>query len=193
VPEGLRLRTDLVQVRLEKAGGGTFSRSNPASNSNQASVREDGDVFWLKVSMPRSVFERVKNQPVRIRTSLLLTLFGKRTNIVLPPGVKAIPVPQVGLCDTALPNAYLYRCRAPFRGPRLRLETQGGRGLSYTPTSPFPAELGVSPMWTFANFRDDSWPPPQVSGSVSLTMEQPLTHLRRVLMIDNLRMADYGE
>jgi hypothetical protein len=141
--------------------------------------------------MNRKFFERVKNRPVRIRALLLLTLFGNQKSVTLPPGSKSIPVPEIGLCDTDLSGPELYRCRAPFRGPRFRLATQGNVGLSYTPTSPLPAEIGISPMWTFANFYDNSYGPRDMSASVTLTTEEPMAHLRRLITFDNIRMADY--
>jgi hypothetical protein len=194
VPEGLTLRTDFTQVQIKSPVEQAAWRSNPTSNSDVASVREAGDVFWLQISMNRKFFERVKNQPVRIRAMLLLTLFGNQKSVTLPTGYKSIPVPEIGLCDTDLPSPELYRCRAPFRGPRFRLATEGNAGLvglSYTPTSPFPAEFGVSPMWTFANFYDNSLGARDASAPVTLSLEEPMAHLRRVLTLDNIRLADY--
>jgi hypothetical protein len=185
VPEGLTARTDFAQVRIEKADGGTFFRS---SLQYPVSVREEGDVFWLQVSMDRKSFERVKSQPLRVRILLLFTLFGNQKITTLPPRSQSIPVPEVGLCDTDLPDPYLYRCRAPFRGPRLRLDDEI---YSYTPTSPFPAEIGVSPIWTFAAIYNNARGPRDASASVTLTTEEPMMHLRRVLTLDNIRMTDY--
>jgi hypothetical protein len=191
VPEGLTPRTDFTQAQIQSPVEQATWRSSSTSNSDRASVLEEGDAFWLQVSMNRKFFERVKNQPVRIRVMLLLTLFGNQKSITLPPRTKSIPVPEIGLCDTDVPSPFLYRCRGPFRGPRFRLVTQGNLGGTYTPDSPFPAELGVSPMWTFADIRDGSREAQHASATVTLTLEEPLAHLRRVVTLDNIRMADY--
>jgi hypothetical protein len=191
VPQGLTLRTDFTQVRIESSGERKVWLSNPTSNSDHAFVREEGDVFWLQISMDRKFLERVKNRPARIRVLLLLTLFGNQKTITLPPRSQSIPVPEVGMCNTDLPDPYLYRCRAPFRGPRFRLATQGDVGLSYTPLSPFPAELGISPMWSFANIVYGVRGPQEVPVSPTLILEEPRAHLRRVLTLDNIRMGDY--
>ncbi len=125
---------------------------------------------------------------MRIRATLFVTLYGNQKTITLPPGSKSVAVPEVGLCGSANPD--FYRCRAPFRGPRVRLATPGV-ALSYTPTSPFPAEIGISPMWTFANLAYGLRGPLEVPASPPLIIEEPKAHLRRILTLDNIRMTDY--
>jgi hypothetical protein len=190
VPQGLTPRPELAQVRIESPAGHSIWHSNPLSNSAQSYVREDGGVFWLSVSMSNKFFEQVKGQPVHMRASLSLTLFGDQKSFDLPPGSKSIKVPDVGLCDTDVPTPYLYRCRAPFRGPQVRLSSAFGQEV-YTPASSDPAELGVNPMWFSGSFYDNSRLPRQPRAAVTLVTERPFAHLRRELTLDRIRMADY--
>jgi hypothetical protein len=190
VPEGLTARPEFTQVQIENPAGHSLWHSNPLSNSSQSYIREDGGVFWLSLSMNSKFFEQVKSQPMRIRASISLTLFGEQKSFDLPPGSKSIRVPNVGLCDTDVPDPYRFRCRAPFRGPEVRLSSAFSPEV-YTPASADPAELGVSPMWSFASVYDNSRMPRQPRAGVTLVTSKPIAHLQREVTLDSIRMADY--
>jgi hypothetical protein len=171
VPEGLTVGIDASWAHIEGR-----DVSGPRSEPSRVRIR-----------MNSKLFERVKNEPIRIRVSLYLTLFGNPRTFPLPPDTASIPIPKVGLCDTDVPNPVIYHCRSPFRMPRVRVLVNGNRGI-ITPTySPYPAEFGISPM-TSANFRG---PVPAEPPSVTLTTEEPMAHLRRDVAFENIRLADF--
>lgn len=181
VPEGLAARIIGTSMRIEAADG-TVWPSREYQNS-RFGIEE---LPAVTASMPRDSYLRVRDQPVRIRGTAYVTLFGNRRTTLVRS--ELTPVPGAGVC---LLRASLgppaLECRALFRSPSsliLLPHSLGEYQLSY---SPFPAELGISPAGFFW-FYHASLDTPQ---PVSVVTLEPLAYIQRDFEIDNLRLRDY--
>jgi hypothetical protein len=125
-----------------------------------------------------ALYDRLKDQPVRIRTVELFTLYGNQNTVTLPRAGK-IEVPGVGTCDM-----WTDLCRSPFRMPRVLVSTSAfSTQAYYEPPSPHPAELAMNPIFVFS--RWGGWP----SGRVMT--EEPVAHRRSDFEIGPLRLSDF--
>jgi hypothetical protein len=144
----------------------------------------------------------VREQPVRFRGALYLTLFGDRRVLSVPFGAHVLG-PQAGICSAASgvkteENSVL--CRYPFRSPPGRISIYFGdyqatafrEAISY---SPFPAELSMSPVSVY--FATAYRPPRPRFGvpndlpltSAEIVTMEPLAYVQRDFDIGGLRLA----
>ncbi len=133
------------------------------------------------MTINRSFLDRVKNIPVRIHTSLTLTLSRNRKTTALSAN-DATMVPGIGLCYPYL------SCWSPFRTPRVVVADNWiGRQPAFTSYSPFPAEFGISPIVMLEPRR------PRVAGpnGITVTTAEPVTRLHFDFDLDNVLLADF--
>lgn len=162
-----------------------------------------GQEFSLQVTVDGALYRKVKDEPIRVRGSLYLTVFGNRRTALVPFGGRSVPVPHVGVCaasEGANRRPYFLICSSAFRFPPelvsytfmqsakeaaqdARTSTQP-RSISY---SPFPAEPGISPVsqdFTFSTAH-------ALFSEGRVDTVEPLAHIRRNFEIDNLRLSDF--
>jgi hypothetical protein len=181
IPDGFEARIIGTSVRIEAADGTVW----PAREYGDSRLGMAESPAW-NASVPRDFYMRVKDQPVTIRGSAYVTLFGNRRTTLVRNELTLIPGAGVCLLRTSFRQPTL-DCRALFRSPSsliLLPHSLGGYQLSY---SPFPAELGISPAGYFG-FYHASLDAPQ---PVPLVTLEPLAHIQRDFEIDNLRLRDY--
>ncbi len=163
-----------------------------------------GQKFSLEATVDGSFYRKVKDEPIKVRGSLYMTLFGNRQTVRVPFGDRSVLVPRVGVCSASGGGnlqSYFLICSSAFRSPPVLVSyrfiqsakeavedvwpsTQPRRPISY---SPLPAELGISPVsqdFTFSTVRAP------LSEAMVDTVE-PLAHIRRNFEIDNLRLGDF--
>lgn len=160
--------------------------------------------FSLEATLDGAFYRKVKDEPVKVRGSLYLTLFGNAQTARVPFGDRSVRVPRVGVCSAsggANRRSYFLICSSAFRFPAVVVSyrfiesakeavqevwssTQPRRAISYCP---FPAELGIGPV--SQDFTFSTVPVPLSEAEVD-TLE-PLAHIRRNLAIDNLRLGDF--
>jgi hypothetical protein len=172
VPQGRQLREESVQATIESAD----ARFN--FTPDWFFEIEPGAAIEF-IEMRAGLFDQLKDQPVRIKTTALFTLYGDQRTTVLS-GDAPVEVPGAGLCE---PMEHL--CRFPFRGPRVLVSTSGfATQAPYASPSRYPAELTVNPILNY-----------QVSGfgptTKVLLTEEPMAHLRSDLEIGPLRLGDF--
>ena len=163
-----------------------------------------GQKFSLEATVDSAFYRRVKDEPLKVRGSVYMTLFGNRQTVRVPFGDRSVPVPRVGVCSAsggANGQRYFLICSSAFRFPPVLFSysfkqsakeagqdvwssTGPRRPISY---SPFPAELGISPVSQDFTFSTVAVP---LSEARVGTVE-PLAHIRRNLEIDNLRLGDF--
>jgi hypothetical protein len=150
---------------------------------------------WHEMPVDRNLFERVKNAPLRLHVTILLTLFGNLQTERMPLASGLHRVPGVGLCRADLYEAQkttLLDCLAPFRLPtRTVAQFDNGRpveGWGSNSYSPYPAELGISPI-SASRWELPSQP---AATAIVLTTMQPLAHVQRQLDIPGVRLADFA-
>jgi|ERR1017187_101436 hypothetical protein len=166
---------------------------------------EMGQHFSLRSYVDNTFYKQVKDEPLTVRGELYLTLFGNRQATPVPFGNSSVLVPRVGVCsasqtETTSRRNYFVTCSSAFRNPpalvsyRL-LESATGiskrafpfaqrRRVSY---SPFPADVGISPVNQDFEFTSGSAPWEE---AVVGTME-PLGHIRLNFEINSLRLGDF--
>ena len=161
-----------------------------------------GQKFSLEATVDGAFYR--KDEPLKVRGLLYMTLFSNWQTVRIPFGDRAVPVPGVGVCSAsggAHRQSYFLICSSAFRFPPVLVSysfiqssketvhdvwssTEPRRAISY---SPFPAELGISPVSQDFTFSTVSVP---LSEATVDTVE-PLAHIRRNFEIDNLRLGDF--
>jgi hypothetical protein len=183
--DGIDTRSETVLGTVEPSGAGWR-----AGISYGTLFPDGGDKYWLAFQLGLSSFERMKSQPVTVRTSLYLTLLGNAKFTTVPRGKERITVPGVGRC-AVLADTQLLHCVSAFRDPMSSVSMQPSsrslfmvaRPLSY---SPYPAEFGVSPVFQF--FRDVNNRP----GPIVIVSEEALAHFRKEAEFHDVRLADFA-
>ena len=153
------------------------------------------DKPWHTMSVERSLYERVKNTPLRVHVIVLLTLYGNIHTERMPLEGNSHRVPGIGVC-AAEPfepqKTTLVRCAVPFRLPvRTMVQFDNGvpvEGWGASLYSPYPADFGISPM------AQPGWQLPNEAGATAIvfTTMQPLAHIRRELDIPNVQLAEFA-
>ena len=152
------------------------------------------DTPWHEMVVDRKLFERVKDQPLHLHVTILLTLFGDlhTERMPLERGMRRVPgVGQCGAEPIEVSKLTYLSCMAPFRLPsRTVPRFDNGppvEGAVVIPYSPYPAEFGVSPM------SISRWQLPNQPGATGITINtmQLLAHVRRDLDIPSVRLADF--
>ncbi len=166
-------------------------------NGKLSELRMEGsetDTPWHEMFVDRKLFDRVKNAPLRLHVTVLLTLFGDLRTERMPLEKGVHRVPGVGLCgvEPFEPQKLTFiGCLTPFRLPaRTVPQFDNGRPVempgSYS-YSPYPAEFSISPMSL------PRWQLPNQPGATSIVINtmQPLANVRRELDIPGVRLAEF--
>jgi hypothetical protein len=198
-PPGMSAKREGFSIRLE-APDGTMWHTDQRLVTDASSM---GQEFPLQVTVDGAFYRRVREEPIRVRGSLYLTIFGNRQTARVPFGDRSVPVPGVGVCAAsggAKQQSYFLICSSAFRFPPVlvsyrfmqpaeegtedvRTSTQP-RAISY---SPFPAEPGIVPVsqnFTFSIAR-------VALSEARVDTVEPLAYVQRSFEIDNLRLADF--
>jgi hypothetical protein len=164
------------------------ARDGKPVDSGVNSLTHDAAGYWEWFLIDRSTFERVKNEPVTVRTSFYLTLFGDRKTTTVPPTNTFVAVPGAGLCSA---DSMFIRCLSPFRDPDHRISVRSGPSYSamfsaQLTYSPFPADLGISPIEMVGQ------PAALIASDVVFLTEKPLAHFHRDVEFRDVRLADFA-
>ncbi len=160
--------------------------------------------FSLEATADGAFYRRVRDEPLKVHGSLYLTLFDNPQTACVPFGDRSVRVQRVSVCSAsagANRQSYFLICSSAFRFPPVLVSyhfiesaketvqdvgssTEPRRAISY---SPFPAELGTSPVSQDFTFSTATVP----LSEAEVDTVGPLTHIRRNLEIDNLRLSDF--
>jgi hypothetical protein len=141
----------------------------------------DGSGIRQLMGFSQPFFDRIKNTPVRIDTSVTLFLVRNRQTTTVSR-TEATKVPGGGLCN---PLGY---CVYPFRTPRVLITDNDWPEPAFTSYSPFPAEFGISPMVVLELTIGGTLSTPT---SFTVTTAEPVGRVRFDFDIDNVRLADF--
>jgi hypothetical protein len=200
LPPGMTARPEGFSLHLQ-APDGTMWRADQLPLRFAGKM---GQKFSLQATIDGAFYRKVKVGPLNVRGSLYMTLFGNWQTVRVPFGDRSVPVPRVGVCSAsggANRQSYFLICSSAFRFPPVLVSyrfmqsakeafqdvwssTEPRRPISY---SPFPAELGISPVSQDFTF---STVPVPLSEARVVTVE-PLAHIRQDFEIDNLRLGDF--
>jgi len=199
LPPGMIAKPEGFSVQLQ-ASDGTMWQADQLPLRHTSNM---GQEFSLQATLDGAFYRKVKEAPIKVRGSLYLTLFGNRQTARVPFGDRSVPVRRVGVCSAsggANRQSYFLICSSAFRFPSVlvsysfiqpakegvqdvRSSTQP-RTISY---SPFPAELGISPVSQDFTFSTVYVP----LAEARVETVEALAHIRRNFEIDNLRLGDF--
>jgi hypothetical protein len=203
IPAGMSPRYDGVIMVIEASDGSTW----PADQQPWSHIIGRDQVLLLQATLDAGFYRKVKDQQVKFRGALYLTLYGNRRVTNVSFSAPPMAVPGRGLC-TASPGAgrksYYLVCSSAFLDPQ---------GMATY--SPFPADLVLDPVYShLAYIASPEYPFPASTAPTVETSErqlpryelrtgnpaftaatietsEPLTHLRRDFEIGGLRLGDF--
>jgi hypothetical protein len=203
IPDGMVLRADRLMVRIEALGGAAW---RSPGNADPMYIHDDDSGYWATIELDRRFLDQVKDQQVRLSTTLYLTLFGNRKTYRIPSSDAMQVVPGVGLCSIQYigkPGRWeaRYSCRSVFQRPfgliSITPDSYSGSTLQLSRSySQLPADPGIGPVLMVANGGSSASfignPAPLIAPDATvLTIEEPLAHIRRAFEIPSVRLADY--
>ena len=189
LPEGTELKCDAASVVIEGPPGVRWESGwIPAIRTRP--LESGGCVVRVLLNkFPFFPLDSAWNQPVKIRASLYLTLFGNKRWTTLPTTEFKFRVPGLGQCSFTGSGSDII-CGSPFRWPARLVWTHDNDSLdqpfpgslSY---SPFPAALHITPIETFsAKIR--GW------NNAAIAIEDPLVHLRYDVEATGVHLGDFS-
>jgi hypothetical protein len=184
ITNGTDAKADGVVATLQARDGKRVISVDSRGNS----LMQDAAGYWEWLLVNRSDFERVRNEPVTVRTSFYLTIFGDRQTTTVPSTNQVVAVPGAGLCTA---NPMFIRCLTAFRDPDHRISVRSGPSypamfsaqLTY---SPFPADLMISPISMVGQ------PASLMTSDVVFLTEKPLAHFHRDVEFRDVRLTDFA-
>ena len=194
IPQDLGLVADHLAVKVRTPDG------NSVSTTGRSLMFSDRNgQLWMKVHVGEALFQKLRNSRVTLKTSAYLTVLRSSGATLIPAGAESMEVPGIGRCSFLPDNTHewVLFCQAPFRQPadfcKAILRDSETRkfnealpiGGSY---SPYPAELGVSPLvLTFNGAYGISGP---ISGALMLTAT-PLSHFHTDFEFPDVSLKDF--
>jgi len=195
IPSGRSVKSDGFSVAIEARDGNAW-RSEPQP---WGYVISEGSVTTLQTTVPGSFYRKVKDEPVAIRGTLYLTMFGNPQTARIPFESRfesrPVPAPGVGLCSAQQMDdgkGYFVLCAHPFRSLAGIVSVYfddfrtiaHGESISY---SPFPAELKFDPVSLYLDSSSRA-----LVSTVLITNQEPLAHIRRDFELVGLRLSEFG-
>ena len=198
LPLGMSAKPEGFSVQLEAPDGAMWHTHQGLVND----ADNMGQELSLHFTVDGAFYRKIKDEPMRVRGSLYLTILGNRQTARVPFGDRSVLVPRVGVCAASGANrqSYFLICSSAFRSPpvlvsyRFMQSTKGGtedllaptqpRAISY---SPFPAEPGIIPVsqdFTFSIAR-------MAPSEATVDTVAPLAYIQRNFEIQNLRLGDF--
>ncbi|MEO7190197.1 MAG: hypothetical protein ABI051_04005 [Vicinamibacterales bacterium] len=187
---------DAAEIRLEAANGtawnsGLLLKRAPAPAAAPCSV---------VLSLPPDFVRATAGQPVRLRGTVYVTVFGQKQTTTVPLDRQGAEVPGLGACVAERDETSAsVECRVALRAPRLIADSDDLRymravgQLSY---SPFPADLRIYPVLRAYGFVESTKEPGTnvrraLPSAVHISTIAPLAHVRLPLNEDDIRLQDF--
>jgi hypothetical protein len=189
VPSGADVRTDAIRIELHWPDGRVWKSSSRELVGLQKRAVE-GNIFDGVMSFSRALSDAERNQPITVRGSVFLTLFGNARSRTVAVRTKPVNVMNGLQCFKIVLPGTDFLCRALFRWPKgMVLGRFSGNDLrpflqaiSY---SPFPASLSLDPIETHST--DGS---PTLESSVDIIIREPISHIRRDFEVRGVHIVD---
>ena len=192
-PDDLLVKTEGLTVAIEAPGGRVWR----PDTEPRLNVTTTGQLIALQTTMDGAFYRQVRNEPVRIRGDLYVTLYGNQRVTKVPFTDRPEPVPGLGICSASMgPGApYFLTCNSMFRPQpdlvTVQFEVSKNDTMNYTPRheisySPFPAELGIDPVIPYIAYSTYKGP----LDAVTVVALEPVAHVAAPLAIDGLKLAD---
>jgi hypothetical protein len=203
IPPYLYFVAEGIAATVEGPGGAVWR----TDHEPRSHVRYRGQSIAFCATVAPSFYEKVKNDPVRIRGSVYLTLYGNPRSAVFPIRDRAVflPAPGVGLCAAVRTGrGIVLNCRSAFRsrpdlvtfnivGPPRRF-TPGAPPMSFRTLllsgpvsySPFPADASLVPVTQSMQIAEIFGPISEVRS----VAHEPVAYIRKDFEITGPRLAE---
>jgi hypothetical protein len=176
---GMRATPDGVIMAIEASDGSTW----PADRQPWSHVTTRDQVLSLQATVDGGFYRKVKDQQVKFRGALYLTLYGHERVANVPFQTAPVAVPEGGFC-AATPGAgkmnYYLVCHYAFLDP-----------LGPPTYSPFPADLALNPVNSHVVYRASLYYPFAPFTAATVETSEPLAHFPRDFDIGGLRLSDF--
>ncbi len=180
------LQADAVTVVLTGKDGKIWNSG--FAGVNQSVIDDRNTLLNVLLSVDRDFFQEEGARTVTAQVTLYLTLFGDPKQRTIPVQGRAVDALNGLRCGNGLLDQ-LY-CRSAFRWPGSRVYAKFGMSgpEAFTPSisySPFPANLDFNPI-------ERHWvSTPRYAKEATLISKQPLSHFRRDMEFQALRLKDF--
>ncbi|HEV2445629.1 MAG TPA: hypothetical protein VGS58_06895 [Candidatus Sulfopaludibacter sp.] len=194
VPSGLTAKPEAAAFTIEGPAGAIWR----ADEEPYGHVTSTGQMTALRTTVDEAFYQRVKDQPVSLRGTVYLTLYGNRQVTQVPFTGSRMDVPGLGRCSATGGSGapYFLVCNAAMRPPAdlvsVRFEQAARDADSYGPIrrvsySPFPAVLSLNPLTPHISYS--TYKGQLESATVSAL--DPVAFVRAPIAIDGLRLGGY--
>lgn len=202
VPEQLKFKAEGISATIEGPDGASWQVDGPPPSH----ARSVGDLTSLHANVNSTFYRKVKDQPVRVRGSLYITLYGSPRRTIIPIEDRATfrPTAGVGICSAARSNRHvILTCRSALksRADRVTFDLIGehrfvegvspsirrvslASPISY---SPFPAEAGLVPVTQFVKLVVEV----PNAGDVRALALEPVAYIKKDFEIAELRFIEF--
>jgi hypothetical protein len=166
-------------------------------------VSETDHEYFLQTSLDPSFSKKAGEGPLNVHVSLYLTIFGNQQTTRIPFEDPFVQVPRVGVCsprENPYMRDYQVFCNSAFQSSTALVSFHSDQPSVDSPKqswslaqrrlnifSPFPADLGISPIEQVFSFSSGRIPSDQ---AVIDTME-PLAHIRLDFDVTNLHVNEF--
>ena len=195
--QGQDVMTDETELIVETEDG----HAQDLDQSIGSSLQRWPSGYRQILNVGRTVYEKSKGRPVRLKLTLYLTLLGNPASRTIRLNTDAVPVPGVGLCSAS--GKYSIEriaCISPMHDfvniPLVRLgPDRQDRFIAPRNYSPLPADSSISPLHRYfyngLNISYRGQPTYGAMGQVTLISLEPLAHFRRDLVLQGVHLEDY--
>jgi hypothetical protein len=197
IPNGMEASPEGLTATFKAPDGSNWSAvDDPRSN-----IVSEGRLISLRVKLGKARYEGVKDVPIDIRGTLYWTMFGNERVARVTFENHLQDVPGGGRCAATkgpTGQSYFLLCDSAFRLPKDSvwaewIDTRGTNhdaSLSRAPSgSPFPAELGIGPIYPYSTYRALQG----AASAVEVHALEPLGYVQRDFELKNLRLADFEQ
>jgi hypothetical protein len=188
VQEGREVRMDAIEIAIEGAGGVT--RTAGMNGVDGGRFIDNIYVANLYIFLDDPFFEGAREQPVNIRASTYLTMFGggKEETYAL----RSEPINVTDSLQCFITGDFVH-FRTAFRMPAQLITARIGTlftadiaRISYSPLPAGPAEMTLNPL------REFSFGPPAAGSDITIIRKDVLAHFRRDVELKGVRLADFA-
>jgi hypothetical protein len=194
IPDGTEFLADALSISLQSPDGRTARvKAGECPDLMRRSLSAGAVMVYANCLLDETFFRQERGQPLTLRASLYFTLFGNARSQTIPLSHEPSNALDGLQCYTnAVKAEWDVYCRSAFRWPDRLVYAKLGHSnadsfAQFVSYSPFPASLNIDPIETRWASAYPSGPPPTVR-DVTITVEEPLAHLRRDFEAPNVNL-----
>lgn len=205
-PDGVEIMSRLATLAIQDNGRTAWS-----TDAEDATLERDKTGYWETIVIPAAAFASTRSKPVTVRLTAVVSAV-RKTEFRTPIETGPVPVPDVGFCESMRPMLQFLTvtCRSAFRSPpRTRIHADypgwdardpGGRPREQVTgdlsDSPFPAELGLSPVRkseVFSLAENDLAAAAKHPGTqLVFEIEHPIAHFQTQFELQSVNLEQYA-